>query len=96
MFDAQLYDDLRHDADRVAAARIETPLATGEQAREALRTVQRVQDVLDGVHATLLAQIEESETYADDGASSTSAWARQELRMPAGEAGRRRRAGETL
>ncbi|MDN5853641.1 MAG: 13E12 repeat family protein, partial [Actinomycetia bacterium] len=96
MFDTQLYDDLRQDAERVAVARTETGLATGEQAREALRTVQRVQDVLDGVHAGLLAHIEESEGYADDGASSTSAWARQELRMPAGEAGKRRRAGETL
>jgi|SRR5690625_4409450 len=96
MFDTQSYDSLRENAERVAAARTEMGLATGAQAREALRTVQRVQDTLDGVHAALLSRIEESESYADDGASSTTAWARQELRMPSGEARKRRRAGETL
>lgn len=96
MFDTRLHETLRHDAEQIAAARTETPLATGEQAREALRTVQRVQDVLDGVHAALLSQIEASQSYTDDGASSSAAWARQELRMPSGEASKRRRAGETL
>ncbi|MDN5852990.1 MAG: hypothetical protein L0K86_09105, partial [Actinomycetia bacterium] len=61
MFDARLYETLRHDAEQVAAARVEMPLATGAQARDALRTVQRVQDVLDGVHAALLSQIDTSQ-----------------------------------
>src|SRR5690625_1366866 len=96
MFDTRLYATLRQDAERVAAARSEMGLATGAQARDALRAVQRVQDVLDGVHAALLSQVESSEAYAEEGASSTAAWVRRELRMPAGEASRRRRAGQTL
>src|SRR5699024_10995212 len=96
MFDTQAFDSLRQDAERVAAARSEMGLATGAQGREELRAVQRVQDVLDGVHAALLSQVESSEAYAEEGASSTAAWARRELRMPAGEASRRRRAGQTL
>ena len=96
MFDAQSYTDLRRGAERLAAARQATELATGAQACEALREVQCTQDVLDGVHAALLARVDESEAYADEGASSTTSWARRELRMAAGEAGRRRKAGNTL
>src|SRR5699024_7368246 len=96
MFDTQAYATLRQDAERVAAARSEMGLATGAQARDALRAVQRVQDVLDGVHAALLLQVESSEAYAEEGASSTAAWVRRELLMPAGEACRRRRGGHSL
>ncbi|MDN5855953.1 MAG: 13E12 repeat family protein, partial [Actinomycetia bacterium] len=96
MFESQSYTGLRHMAEQVAAARETTGLATGVQACEALRQVQKTQDILDGVHADLLARVEESEAYTDEGASSTTSWARQQLRMSPGEAGRRRKAGNTL
>ena len=96
MFEMQSYADLRDTAERLAAARGAVGLATGAQACEALRQVQTAQDVLDGVHASLLARVEESEAYADEGASSTATWARRELRMSPSEARRRRKAGNTL
>src|SRR5699024_11836565 len=91
MFDTQAFDTLRQDAERVAAARSEMGLATGAQARDALRAVQRVQDVLDGVHAALLSQVESSEAYAEEGASSRGAGVRRGVRRRAGEARRGRR-----
>lgn len=96
MFDPEPYDQLAEMATQVAAARAETALATGAQACDALRAVQKAQDVLDGVHADLLAQIEASDGHTEEGASSTTSWARQELRMGVGETRQRRKAGATL
>lgn len=96
MFDSKSFADLRRGAEQLAAARESVGLATGVQACEALRQVQKAQDVLDGVHATLLARVEESEGYSEESASSCVAWARRELRLSPHEARRRRKAGDTL
>jgi len=96
MFDPQMYATLRQDAERVAAARTETGLATGAQVCAVLRDVQKSLDVLDGVRADLLSRLETTAGHAEEGASTTSAWARRELRMGADEARKHTRAGQTL
>ena len=96
MFDSQIYATLRQDAGAVAAAREHTALATGQQVCDALRDVQTSLDMLEGVRADLLARLEAGDGYAEEGASTTSTWARQQLRMCLGESRKNWRAGQTL
>lgn len=96
MFDAVMYEEHRRSADALAAARSQTPLATGAQLCEALRSVQATQDVLDGVAADLLALLDSTEGYAEEGASTAASWAVRELRVPVRAARRRVRAGQAL
>ena len=96
MFDSQLYTDLRAMAERAAAARSETGLATGAQVCDALRVVQQAQDILDGVHADLLARLESTEGYAEEASPTAASWATQQLRLSRGEARKRVKAGHTL
>ncbi|MDN5856534.1 MAG: HNH endonuclease, partial [Actinomycetia bacterium] len=96
MFDPRPYATLRHDAGQLAAARAETGLASGVQVCDALRDVQTSLDILGGIRADLLARLETTAGHTDEGASTTSGWARRELRMGAAEARKNCRAGGTL
>ncbi|HLR84220.1 MAG TPA: DUF222 domain-containing protein, partial [Nocardioidaceae bacterium] len=96
MFDPSAYTTLRQNAAALAAAREDTALATGQQLCDALREVQVGIDMLEGVRADLLARLEASDGYAEEGASTTSSWARKELRMGLGESRKNCRAGQTL
>lgn len=96
MFDSQAYAEVRQNVGALAAARDQTGLATGGQVCAALRDVQASIDVLGGIRADLLARLETTGGHAQEGASTSAAWARRELRMGAGEARKDTRAGATL
>ncbi|UPK74093.1 HNH endonuclease [Nocardioidaceae bacterium SCSIO 66511] len=96
MFEPQTYTRLRDLAGRAANASDAVGLATDEQLCGALRDLQSALDLLDGVRASLFAQLKESEAHKSDGASTVAGWARQELRMGLGESRRHTKAGQTL
>jgi hypothetical protein len=54
--------------------------------RAALKAIQAAQDALDAAKAERLAALESSKDYELDGASSITTWARNELRLDAGQA----------
>lgn len=54
--------------------------------RDKLHAVQRAQDALDAAKASLLAELETSNDFELDGASTLNAWVRTQLRMNAGQA----------
>lgn len=62
-------------------------LAVGD-VRESLRAVQSAQDVLDGVKAELLVQLNDQSLYELDGASTAKSWVRTQLRVDGGQASR--------
>lgn len=63
---------------------------------EQIIAVQKAQDAMDAVKATLLAELGASKAYEDDGASTLNAWVRRKLRVPAGEASKLTRAAATM
>ncbi|UPK73714.1 HNH endonuclease [Nocardioidaceae bacterium SCSIO 66511] len=96
MFEPQTYTRLRDLAGQAANASELIGLATDEQLCQSLRDLQAALDLLDGVRASLFAQLKESEAHKSDGASTVAGWARQELRMGLGESRRHTKAGQTL
>ncbi|UPK75495.1 HNH endonuclease [Nocardioidaceae bacterium SCSIO 66511] len=96
MFEPQTYTRLHEQARQAANASDAVGLATDEQLCQSLRDLQSALDLLDGVRASLFAQLKESEAYKSDGASTVAGWARQELRMGLGESRRHTKAGQTL
>lgn len=69
------------DAMRTAAR----ALSSGD-ARDRARAIQTAQDALDAAKADALAEIEATQAYEIDGASTLSTWVRNELRMTASDA----------
>ncbi|UPK75564.1 HNH endonuclease [Nocardioidaceae bacterium SCSIO 66511] len=96
MFEPQTYTRLHDQARQAADASELIGLATDEQLCQSLRDLQAALDLLDGVRASLFAQLKESEAHKSDGASTVAGWARQELRMGLGESRRHTKAGQTL
>ncbi|UPK74197.1 HNH endonuclease [Nocardioidaceae bacterium SCSIO 66511] len=96
MFEPQTYTRLHEQARQAADASELIGLATDEQLCQSLRDLQAALDLLDGVRASLFAQLKESEAHKSDGASTVAGWARQELRMGLGESRRHTKAGQTL
>ncbi|UPK75732.1 HNH endonuclease [Nocardioidaceae bacterium SCSIO 66511] len=96
MFEPQTYTRLRDLAGQAADASDAIGLATDEQLCQSLRDLQAALDLLDGVRASLFAQLKETEAHKADGASTVAGWARQQLRMGLGESRRHTKAGQTL
>ncbi|UPK76258.1 HNH endonuclease [Nocardioidaceae bacterium SCSIO 66511] len=96
MFEPQTYTRLRDVAGQAAGVSDQIGLATDEQLCQSLRDLQAALDLLDGVRASLFAQLKETEAHKSDGASTVAGWARQELRMGLGESRRHTKAGQTL
>ncbi|UPK73810.1 HNH endonuclease [Nocardioidaceae bacterium SCSIO 66511] len=96
MFEPQTYTRLRDLAGQAANVSDQIGLATDEQLCQSLRDLQAALDLLDGVRASLFAQLKETEAHKSDGASTVAGWARQELRMGLGESRRHTKAGQTL
>ncbi|QMW68075.1 DUF222 domain-containing protein [Mumia sp. ZJ1417] len=94
MFDAGTYSAWAQAFEAVSAQ--PTALADGAQTRAALRQVQAMADRMEGLRAALLAQLDDSGGYADEGASSAVAWARRELRLSNRVAATLRAAGHTM
>ncbi|MEJ7756144.1 MAG: DUF222 domain-containing protein [Nocardioidaceae bacterium] len=94
MFDIAKLDRLRDAAAAVAAMPVE--LATSAEQRDAVRLLQATQDRLAAVQATYLAAMEQTKAYEDDGASTLTAWTRQQLRLTPGEAKAQAAAGRTI
>lgn len=91
-----MYAQVRQAAADAAARRSETGLATGAQICDALRAVQQAQDILDGVQADLMARLEDTAGYENEGASTVVGWATRELRLTRPQVRQRLKAGRTL
>ncbi|MET0931467.1 MAG: DUF222 domain-containing protein, partial [Aeromicrobium sp.] len=65
-------------------------------ARERARAIQTAQDALDAAKADALAEIDATEAYEIDGASTLNTWVRNELRMTAADASVLVRASATV
>jgi hypothetical protein len=63
---------------------------------EQLRFVQAFQDALDAKKATLLAELDATKAFEEDGASTIGTWVRNELRMTSGDAATLVRAAGTF
>ncbi|UPK74140.1 HNH endonuclease [Nocardioidaceae bacterium SCSIO 66511] len=96
MFEPQTYTRLHQQARQAANRSDAIGLATDEQLCQSLRDLQAALDLLDGVRASLFAQLKETEAHKSDGASTVAGWARQQLRMGLGESRRHTKAGQTL
>jgi hypothetical protein len=60
-------------------------LAVGD-VRDKLHALQAAQDALDAAKAILLAELQASEDFEIDGASTLNTWVRTQLRLNAGQA----------
>ncbi|KAA1419771.1 DUF222 domain-containing protein [Mumia zhuanghuii] len=94
MFDSGIIDDLREAFDAVASMPV--GLADAAQTRAVIRDLQAMSDRIEGLRATYLHHMDETGAYADEGASSTLAWARRELRLNDATTRRLRAAGHTM
>jgi hypothetical protein len=70
----------------IEAMRTAAQTLTSGDARDRARAIQTAQDALDAAKADALAEIEATQAYEIDGASTLSTWVRNELRMTASDA----------
>jgi len=73
-------------APTIDAMREAARVLTVGDARQRVLAIQAAQDALDAAKAISLAELEASKDYELDGASTLSAWVRNQLRMNAGQA----------
>src|SRR5680860_77288 len=94
MFDMVVVSDLKAAVAAVSGA--PAKLATPSQSRDTARTIQASQDTLDAAKAAHLANLQDTRGFEEEGYSSLTAWAREELRLSARDARTLVAAGNTL
>ena len=94
MFDIVVTSDLK--AAVAAVSRACANMATPAENMDTARTIQASQDTLDAAKAAHLANLQETRGFEEEGYSSLTAWARQELRLSAREARTLVAAGNTV
>src|SRR5680860_1396728 len=94
MFDMVVVSEMQRSVAAVSGA--PANLATPVESMDTARTIQASQDTLDAAKAAHLANLEETRGFEEEGYSTLTAWAREELRLSAREAHTLVAAGNTL